>query len=260
MLTFVIPVRHHETVRDWAAIHANLAATIRSIAAQSNTAWRAVIVANAGTPLPDAPPAFTIVRVDLPARALPDRRTHPADFYQTVRRDKGARIMAGLTHAQPAGHVMLVDYDDLVSARLAALVAANPASKGWYFEDGYLYSGGAEVYLFDEAFYKFCGTCHIVRADLLDLQRVPEAQRDALVSRWLGSHYFLKDDFDRLGIPLERLPFRGAIYRIGHGDTTSGSPDLAGFVSERATDTAFTAARARNIRPLTPEVAGEFFG
>jgi hypothetical protein len=219
-----------------------------------------VIVANTGAPLPEVPAKFSIVRVDLPARVLPDRHSHPADFYRMFRADKGARILAGLNHADPSGHVMFVDHDDLVSARLAALAAGEPARNGWYFEDGYLYSGGSEVYLFDTGFYKFCGTCHVVRADLLRLQPLAEARREALVSRWLGSHYFLKDDFDRLGVPLARLPFRGAMYRMGHSGTTSGSPDLAGFVAERAGDTAFTTARARNLRPLTPEIAQEFFG
>jgi hypothetical protein len=55
MLTFVVPVRHPESAKEWGRLKANLAQTVRSIAAQDVGGWKAVIAANAGLDLPALP-------------------------------------------------------------------------------------------------------------------------------------------------------------------------------------------------------------
>ena len=49
---------------------------------------------------------------------------------EAVRHDKGASVLAGIVEARPTGHVMVVDYDDFVSSRLASLVDSDPDAPG----------------------------------------------------------------------------------------------------------------------------------
>lgn len=260
ILTFVIPVRHQDTVRDWAVIKDHLAITIASLAAQKNAPWNAIVVANEGADLPAMPDRVKIVRVDFPANSLPVQDRASEAFFAAVRSDKGSRILHGLVRGGAAGHVMFVDHDDLVSNRLAELVASAPDSNGWFLDQGYIFSGGPEVYAYDKNFHKLCGTSHIVRADLLRIPARVEEAGLSYISLWLGSHVFIKDELDKEGAPLAPLPFSGAIYRIGHPDATSGSPTLREVIRDRSRGDPEARERLlRKMMPMTAKIADEFF-
>lgn len=221
-LTFVMPVRDPQGVADWAGVRELIALTLNCLSAvPGNT--HVVVVAQRGTDLPGLPSGARLVEVDLPYTPLPV--PEGPIRHAAVRRDKGARIHAGLVAAQPSGHVMVVDYDDFVSRRLAQLVADHPNAPGWVVEDGYIYDGGPLV-IKRSRFNRLCGTSLIVRADLLKIPANPGEADIDWVDRALGSHIFLRDDLADQGTPLSPTPFPGAVYRIGHGANTSGSPSL----------------------------------
>lgn len=259
MLTFLIPVRHHQTVSDWTRVVAQMRTTISSISAQDNAAWNAIIIANEGAELPELPSRFEVVRVDFPPNKL--SRTGPIEeFYSAVRRDKGGRLLAGLKHAPKDGHLMVVDYDDMISCRLAGLVADQPSSTGWYLDKGYLFSGGNELFLYDWMFHKFCGTSHIVKTSTFAPLFENEPADDHLVSRWLGSHIYIKDDLDSTATPLLPLPFVGAVYRVGHPHATSGSRSLREFIkAQNHGDSSGISLRMAKLKTLTQDQANEFF-
>src|SRR5579862_1324767 len=72
-LTFVIPLRHPYNSTDWSALKRRLAQTIRSIAGQDDARWRAIIVANEGSDLPQLPYKFSLKQVDFPPNPLFER-------------------------------------------------------------------------------------------------------------------------------------------------------------------------------------------
>lgn len=261
MLTFVIPVRHQRSVPDWSLVKEYLSATATSISAQTNPNWEARVVANEGADLPELSDRFRIVRVDFDFEPLPDPGIDQERYYEAVRLDKGRRILAGLTAAPLLGHVMVVDYDDLVSRRLAALCETRPLSPGWYVDAGFIFSGGHLLVRYARAFWDFCGTSHIVRADLL---LPPDASNhtDAYIRRTLGSHKFIRGDLAAMGTPLEPLPFEGAVYRIGHSGTTSGSKALRAFVTEHWSlrHPLYCIRTLSSLRYLTGSLKREFLG
>jgi hypothetical protein len=255
MLTFAIAVRHQDTVSDWKGVFDRLEVTLRSIQAQDSPDWSAVIVANRGAVLPAMPDRAEVVWVDFPPPVLPAGQGEPR--WRVIRRDKGGRLLAGLVHARPSGHVMVVDYDDMVSRRLARLVSDNPDANGWYLDDGYLYSGGAEAYHYRNAFHKFCGTSHIIHADILQIPARIEDAPDQLPLRWLGSHVFITEDMIARGTPIARLPFTGAVYRIGTHDSGGETPSLSTYIARRRQS---GEAAPEDIRPVDAAFAAEFFG
>ena len=260
MLTFIIPVRHQDSVEDWSRVHDLMSETVRSIAAQSSPDWKAIVVANEGAILPDLPQGFTVVRVDLAHRRLPSAEVDLEAMYNAVRDDKGARIWAGIEVAGNDGHIMVTDYDDLVSRRLAEFVAQHPEAAGWYIDRGYKYDGSAFLQRCPH-FSKVCGTSLIVRADLLrpptDAGVTPDFIRYSI-----GSHLFLRTELAQRGTPLQPLPFAGALYRVGHAQSSVSSRSVRGQLTLQA---AITSPRrtfrvTRRLRRLTPQLRDEFFG
>lgn len=261
MLTFVIPVRHQATVKNWDEVKRNLVETLRSVAGQTHPDWRLILIANEGADLPDLPDQATVVTVTFDPPVMPDRSLDKEAFYEAIRLDKGRRVLAGLLAHRPDGFVMVVDYDDLISRRLAETAATHPRSNGWYVEDGYLYDRPPFV-ITRTAFWRLCGTSLVIRADLLGLPASAAEATDAHVKRRLGSHVFSKGDLEGLGTPLERLPYPGAMYRVGHGGATVGTPSVRHHVRLRllARNPILFFKRLASIRVLTAQLRAEFFG
>lgn len=263
-LTFIIPVRHQNSIADWDSTRERIGATLRSIAAQDDPRWKCIVVANRGAVLPPTDDdRIRICRVDLPLPALPDPVADRIGYEEAVRADKGRRILHGLMLAQPRGHVMAVDYDDLVSCRLTGLVTANPGAPGWYVETGYLYDG--QGFLFQTHDFKtLCGTSIIVRADLLNLPAHVEEAEESWLRRMLGTHLFLPAQLAERGTPLADLPFPGAIYRVGHAETTSRSQAVLAMafskVGRRIAHPRQMLQTLAAFRRLSKPVRAEFFG
>jgi hypothetical protein len=264
ILTFIIPVRHQDSVSDWGSLKKKMAETIRSVASQHNENWKAVIVANRGADLPELPDRFDVKWVDFAYSPLPDEGKEGKEaVYEAIRLDKGRRILAGMLHAGSMGHVMVVDYDDLVSNQLASFVAENRTMNGWFLKKGYVWGDGGKLLYVYTDFSRFCGTSHIIRSDLYNLPESFEAASDKYIRRILGSHMFLHDDLNRVGTPLSPLPFIGAVYRIGHSEAASKSEGLIShFFRERwlLKKPGELMRRILCLRLLTHEVRNEFFG
>ncbi|MBA6348685.1 glycosyltransferase family A protein [Colwellia sp. BRX8-9] len=226
-LTFIIPIRHHESAPNWQNTIRNLEATIASINAQTENSWRCIIVANVGSELPKLPAKFEVCRVD-----LPPNKHHlqgdacKEDFWEAVRLDKGSRILLGLLYAQTLDYFMVVDDDDFIHRDLVKFVSCNSKENGWYFYDGYVWGDGGKFLLKHSKFYLYCGTSHIIKAKLIKLPSSLENADMNYIKDMFGSHIKIKKALDENGTPLLKLPFNGAIYRIGHSDAHSKSSGL----------------------------------
>jgi hypothetical protein len=228
VVTFIIPVRHQENSSDWNGLKANLAQTIASISAQTNPNWRAVIVANHGADLPELPSSFEAVHVDFPPNSS-CKKNHGVDmevYYDAFRVDKGRRVLSGMLHARDTAYFMIVDDDDFVSNGIVEFVAQNAGKNGWRVREGYVWGDGGQLLFVHDDFSNFCGTSLIVRSDLYNLpQNIDEASVD-YIKNMLGSHIRIGNILADNGTPLADLPFRGAIYRVGHVGAHSQSPKI----------------------------------
>ena len=266
VLTFIIPVRHQDNAKDWNKLKSNLTQTLRSMSAQDDKRWKAIIVANNGADLPELPPQVEVKRVDFSPNQTHDKGSteRREDWWDAFRIDKGRRVLAGLYHAgKDAGHIMITDDDDLVSRRLTSFVAQHPSSPGWFIKKGYVWSDGGK-YLYEyEDFSRLCGTSHIVRQDLFNLPDKIEDVGREYICKMLGSHTFMHDLLDKQATPLEELPFVGAVYRIGHAGAHSGSQNLMNlfFLRSRMIFRPWLfIARLFRLRYLTEDRKKEFFG
>jgi len=227
LITFVIPVRHQSNSKNWALLKANLTQTIASISAQTNTNWKAIIVANEGADLPSVPDGFEIVRVDFPPNNMHEQQGQDKEaFYDAFRIDKGRRVLKGMLHVRDTAFYMIVDDDDFVSNSLVSYVAQNQNANGWKINDGYVWGDGGKLLYIHHDFANYCGTSLIIRSDLYSLPDSFQAASDEYIKTMLGSHVKISKVLADKGVPLAGLPFLGAVYRIGHAGAHSKSPSL----------------------------------
>ena len=112
-------------------------------------------------------------------------------------------------------------------------------------------------------FANYCGTSLIIQSRLYDLPATLEAADIDYVKSMLGSHVRIGNILAERGTPLEALPFRGAIYRVGHSGAHSKSSGLLAtyFFNARALRRPRQLLRnLRRVRPLDRGLRNEFFG
>ena len=157
--------------------------------------------------------------------------------------DKVLKLSVGAQWALSQGceYVVFIDADDLVSNRIAALVASHRGENGWYCPSVLFYTHGGRLMRFCNIPEPASGPFAIIRADLLKFDKPPFsgawtelviADGDSDYLRLLGRHgemvntlaavglaHYLKYMTDE-GHPLKPLPFP-AIVMINHNDSVS---------------------------------------
>jgi glycosyltransferase involved in cell wall biosynthesis len=224
-LSFIIPVRHQDNSSDWNSLIENLKQTINSIKGQSDPDWKCVIVANEGAQLPVLPNKFKVKRVDFPPNEFHERGTVDLETFRDVfKLDKGRRVLEGMKYAKDSRFFMVVDDDDLVHRSLVEFAKDNANKNGWFIQRGLVWNSRGNLLMLHDNFYRFCGTSHIIRSNLIDLEIDKKENNHEYIKRMLGSHMSIAKDLNSSGYIIEPLPFRGAIYRVGHTNAHSKSP------------------------------------
>ncbi len=263
-LTFVIPICHPENCKDWVELKRNLEQTVVSVASQSSNDWAAIVVANRHSDLPALPAQFSVCWVDFQPNPHYEQRSGSVElFRESVRLDKGRRILAGLLSAGKMQHMMIVDADDFINKSLTAFVRSNPDRTGWYLSEGYAYEENSSILFLCHNFNTLCGTSHIIRADLFELPASVEAAPESYIRHMLGSHVFIDEYLERSGNGLARLPFVGAIYRMGHPNSHSRSVGVVrSFLLQPSLlwNPKRLLGRILCLRYLTKSIRSEFFG
>lgn len=264
-LTFIIPVRHFQNSQNWGLLKRNLQQTLASISAQTHDDWRCLIVANRGSDIPSLPHRVDVVWVDFPPNMKHERTTCNSleEFWEAVRLDKGRRILSGMLQARNSRFFMTVDDDDFIHSQITQHAAEHPDANGWAVDHGYLWSDGGRLLLLHDDFNSICGTSLIVRSDLYELPQSIELATSDYIQSMLGSHVMIKGILAQKGQPLERLPFRGAIYRVGQAASHSRIPGILQdhFLNRNALRRPLSTLRkVRRLRIVDDAVRAQFFG
>lgn len=264
-MTFLIPVRHHANARDWSQLKSNLRQTVASIAAQTHGDWRGLIVANEGSDLPPLPDRFDVEWVRFPPNDMHNRAQTATreQFYDAFRIDKGRRVLAGMLRARDSRFFMIVDDDDFVSARITQHAVDHHDANGWTVDHGYIWSDGGKLLLEHDNFNKICGTSLIVRSDLYQLPPQFDDASPEYIKSMLGSHVALHRILDERNTPLQPLPFRGAVYRVGQSGSHSQMPGIVRqyFLNRQSLRHPGQWLKdATRLRIVSPAIRRQFFG
>lgn len=220
LITFVIAVKHYAHIHDLPEFTWRFQQTVASIAQQKAGLWRCVVVVNQGMELPELPEGFEVVFVDLPPNPYFDMSKYDKELcYNAIREDKGRKVLAGLLSAPESDYFMVVDDDDFLHQDLVAFIEANDNEKGWMIDKGYIWYENTPFLLKRDNFHHLCGTSNIIFREALEIEKNQEDLD--FIKSYLGSHVSIQEKMQTLNKPLESLPFRGAIYRMGHSGAHS---------------------------------------
>lgn len=207
MLAFVVPVKSKVVTSDWTYFSRLVNRSINSICNQSNLDFK-VIVACHEIPKTnfENDPRVTFLQVDFAPPVLMENQMN----HWIKEADKGKKIKLAVEYAKTKGisYVMTVDSDDCVSNKICDFVHRNASKEawGWYSNKGYMYPEGKKYsYLNLKNFHTLCGSCVIIKPELIDFM--------------YGKNYHFdheRTDFGN-GLSLKALPFPAAIYSMLNG-------------------------------------------
>lgn len=203
-----------------------LGATLRSLIAQSDPAWQALVAAGRDVEKPPEAADDRVEWIDVPSSADND---YPNALRELTR--KRAR-MFDLAAASGRSHLMWLDADDLVHPDLVDHVRAHADAPGFAIETGLLleHSTGrvaslptSEVY--PGPFYRLCGSGLINGLDFLypgSPDQVFATTLSNMIIRF--EHPQVPTMMLVMDRPYRRIPFPGAVYRVRTGFNLSLHP------------------------------------
>lgn len=202
MLVFIVPLKSRTVSKSWARVSSLFERTARSICAQTVNDFRLIVVCNEMPETDFSHPNMEFIKVDI----FPTEST--VDWINRGREDdKARRIMAGMAKANEynPSYVMVVDADDCIRNNLVEYVLAQPKSRGWYVDSGYVYKPyGKFLYKKNTEFQKLCGSSLILIPK--DVFRV--------ITIDSHGHVYHHQSQPSEEIPLKPLPFPSAIYTV----------------------------------------------
>lgn len=245
-VVFLVPIASPQVVKNWSRGCALFQRTLGSIFNSTNGDFRVVV---AGHEPPDFPlpqdARFKFLSVNHPV-PLPGS----ASWVEPVR-DKMLKIAAAWDYAKATWnprYVMKLDWDDLISSQLVEWIASAKDEAGYRIKYGWIWRPAPRGFIqCTETFDRMCGSSLIIRRDVADLtgpflhscdgtkfdaagQQLEASDRYSLIPGAKTGTLLLNDSHSRaeaqfahLGHALPAVPFRAAIYRIGHGNNATGN-------------------------------------
>ncbi len=278
-VVFLIPFAPRRAKAKWDAACAQLRQTLRSIQNSVDGNFCAVVVGN------DAPD-FDVV-LDKRFYFLSLERTQPLHPNPVVGGvlDKMTKVSAAWEHAKTKWnprYVMKLDADDLISSRLVGWLAQNGGEVGYLVSHGWLWETGARFFIQrTETLDRVCGSCLIIRSDLVECTGPFRTETEGVVLSEENSRFALADQYSLvpgsgistllandshqrfaaqfafLGHKLTTVPFPAVIYRMGNADSNTWA---GGNYSMRQHFHSFRmlVGSLRRTRLVTPRVRKEF--
>ncbi|WP_394749411.1 glycosyltransferase family A protein [Spongiimicrobium salis] len=211
MLTFIIPVKSAKVSSSWDNFSKLFERSIKSVCNQTDKNFRVVVVCHEKPATNFEHPNLEYIHVDF---SPPDLSNNTDEINNGLKEeDKSKKILFGIEYCKKyeSDYLMVVDADDCISNTIVSFVNKNLTSKvpGWYFKQGYIFrEGEKKIFLNKENFNTLCGTCIIIRPDLISdiFQNRPHIE------------YLHKTIELSNGNVLTPYPGIGAIYSMANGE------------------------------------------
>lgn len=211
MLYFLVPLRAKATSKNWDIEMECFKNMIESVFSQVDDSFHFVLVCH-NTPkiMNTYLSKASVIEVNIPIpQTLADQAI-----------DKKEKLRIGLDYIMSEmdedTYVMPLDSDDIVCNKLSEYVKMNTGHTGWYLEKGYrLYYNTKKILPLQPVlginhFYKVCGSSAILKLN--------QSTRQIFLKY---RHREVKKRCKESGIPITKLPFRGAVYVYDTGNNRS---------------------------------------
>jgi hypothetical protein len=245
-IVFLIPIASARSVKNWPAACNYLQQTLASVFNSASPDFRVVV---AGHEAPDfklpEDARFKFLALDHPVSGR-DETT-----WNRAVQDKMMKLAAAWDYAKTTWHphyVMKLDWDDLISSRLVSWLVSAPEEAGYRISQGWIWRGGTGHFIQHTDGTQFDAAGQ--RAEKENLYSlVPGAATGTLLLN--DSHSRAEAQFEYLGQKLVTVPFSAAVYRIGHGNNSTGQ-------YHRTQTLRMLLGRLRRTRLITGSLRKEF--
>ena len=220
IVTFGIPVAGRAATANWAVVEHFLRATVGSIYAQSDQAFRVIICCTDEPDLSGIIDERTDVIFEGQAAGLSYIDAH-LDKHRKLRRIAAAHRKAG------AGYLMFVDSDDLLSDRLVAFIRSQEHPNGYLVKSGYTLNAltgdiaplpNPDIRV---TFDRLCGTCAILNYTRDDLPTDKPSLTGFFERIDELGHHRIREQAGEEGRPLMDVPFSAAVFIRNTGENLS---------------------------------------
>lgn len=242
MISFVVPFRSKASSNNWPYHSSLLLRTLHSIINQVDKNFKVIVIYTDYPENKIEHPNLIWLKYPfsfLTTNDITDYESYAKQYFTQPKfaefaMDQARRSIYGSKLALELGssHVMSVDADDLVSNKIAWFVnqQENKVKPGWFVNKGYVYLDGKNyIYRYPKNMNHFCGSTHIVRADIISIPNFES--RNLLEYNFFSSHAWLLTRLAQYqNIKLEPLSFSAIIYILnnvswmGYGKSFEGGP------------------------------------
>lgn len=234
MFTFLVPFLAKCATQKWETACRLLEETLRSACNQTDSRFRVLVVCHEIPDITFDKQKCEFIEVNLPIiYPFSTELNQPLIFLQ--RSDKGRKILAGIKEARRdnSRYFMILDADDLVSSNLVSHCLNKEHPNGYFINTGYRNDVQLPGYLFKRRnFYHECGSSFILNTHKApypdtDIALDSETYDNYFVRRYIV-HAYVPSCLDKMGFPLQPIPFPAAIYRFHDSNiyaTTLRPPD-----------------------------------
>lgn len=221
-LSFIVPVMDSRGANNWHYAMALLDLTIERALKMDGPIPEIYLAMSAGDEPPEAArnEHVHVIPVSIDFKPLPTRGAVRTD---AVHQDMGERVSQVLKAVRPKGHVMRLDWDDLVSPRMTRVVAEDPECDGWKIERGFIFDQTNEVQLITSRMHQYCGSTIIMAPEFTGVGEKPFEHTTRFKRMMLGGHRSQLRELEHLGAQLREFPGLGVGYRRESGENTSAS-------------------------------------
>lgn len=238
MLLFIVPLISPEVCKDWAVASGLCNRTLCSLAQQTTSDFRIILVCDA---LPNDMPSLPQLTVFQRLFRVPNPERVGSRMW-----NKREKLKAGLWRARDfkADFIMFVDSDDCVSRHLCEFIHDIDVEHGFVIRNGYTYVEDSPWLYARPGFNQMCASSIILKYRWEELPKSLDECADNF--RLLQGHNEISVDMAAHNQPLAEIPFRAAVYILGHGENAVGQTQMRPL------------ARLLRARPLTMRRRREF--
>ncbi len=211
-VVFIIPLKSKVISKNWEEVVSLCRDTLTSIYNQSCPEFVIFLICNRGQApnLSGFDERLNIVEDDF---KIPQ---NIKEIYYDIKVKIKRGLIAGKNHVDH--FFMRLDADDLIHKNLVDYVSSRPDKNGWYIPWGYMYKRNSKNIYIRPNFHVFSGSSHIIKLREEDFpEDMSTADDEYLVDFW--QHLAVKNILESRGRKLDPLPFKGALYLIGHNES-----------------------------------------
>jgi hypothetical protein len=234
---FLTAVRHPDTTRHMARVEELLRRSLGTLLNQTDPDWRCVVVCNVLPTDRVEDPRISYHLVDFPAVVItrsPGDTATPLE----VRRDKGAKLLAGYLHSRALAprYVMPIDSDDWMHRTLVSHLHGLPRHPFWYSDEGFLVNIEGRRTKRVQGLIRYCGSTYVYEPAFLEslagrllgvgagssLDQLIAASSPGFVETVLGDHHRPFLLAREHGTVCRPLGLRAVCWVLDTGQNTSG--------------------------------------